>query len=51
MAGSCPAGCGGRGTCQQNGICECKNGWTGIDCSTGTVYMVFKWKKNRIDCM
>ncbi|KAL2583460.1 hypothetical protein AAZV13_14G072200 [Glycine max] len=32
--GSCPSNCTGNGTCLSSGICECKTGYTGIDCST-----------------
>ncbi|KAA8537669.1 hypothetical protein F0562_027341 [Nyssa sinensis] len=31
---SCPSNCNGHGKCLQNGLCECENGYTGIDCST-----------------
>ncbi|XP_061370658.1 uncharacterized protein LOC133313319 isoform X2 [Gastrolobium bilobum] len=31
---SCPSNCTGNGICLSNGICECKTGYTGIDCST-----------------
>ncbi|BBG94942.1 metalloendopeptidase [Prunus dulcis] len=32
--GTCPSNCSGRGNCLSNGLCECGNGYTGIDCST-----------------
>ncbi|KAG8492067.1 hypothetical protein CXB51_015720 [Gossypium anomalum] len=32
--GSCPSNCNGRGKCLPNGVCECENSRTGIDCST-----------------
>lgn len=35
VPGSCPSNCNGNGMCLSNGICECKAGYTGIDCSTG----------------
>ncbi|KAL9996310.1 putative leishmanolysin [Helianthus debilis subsp. tardiflorus] len=35
---SCPSNCSGNGKCLKNGVCECANGNTGIDCST--VFMV-----------
>lgn len=37
FAGSCPGNCSIHGICHPNGICECQIGWTGVDCSTGTV--------------
>jgi len=38
IPGSCPGNCTGNGLCLNNGICECKAGYTGIDCSTGKFY-------------
>lgn len=35
ISGSCPGNCGEHGKCLGNGVCECDNGFTGIDCSTG----------------
>lgn len=35
ISGSCPSNCSGNGKCLKNGNCECANGFTGIDCSTG----------------
>lgn len=32
---SCPNNCGGHGECLNDGICDCENGYTGTDCSTG----------------
>ncbi|KAF5942914.1 hypothetical protein HYC85_020556 [Camellia sinensis] len=34
FSGYCPSNCNGHGQCLQNGVCECENGYTGIDCST-----------------
>lgn len=44
FAGACPDNCHGHGTCHANGICECENGWTGIDCSTGNSFLIFDLK-------
>jgi hypothetical protein len=33
--GFCPTNCNGHGTCLSIGICECENGFAGVDCSTG----------------
>lgn len=35
LSGSCPSNCNGHGKCLPNGVCECVNGYTGIDCATG----------------
>lgn len=35
ISGSCPRNCNGNGKCLKNGICQCADGFTGIDCSTG----------------
>lgn len=35
FAGSCPSSCSGHGNCLSKGLCECENGFTGIDCATG----------------
>lgn len=50
IAGSCPSHCSGHGKCLENGVCECENGYTGIDCSTGMFsfcqlicFMLGKW--------
>ena len=32
----CPRGCSGYGDCNGNGICNCYDGYTGIDCSLST---------------
>lgn len=42
VAGSCPDNCNGHGKCLSNGVCECENGYTGIDCSTGTENIVLE---------
>lgn len=41
FAGTCPSNCSGRGNCLSNGLCECENGYTGIDCSTGNAFCFF----------
>ena len=42
FAGSCPGNCNGQGKCLSNGICQCENGYTGIDCSTGDVIFLIE---------
>ncbi|KAK1323081.1 hypothetical protein QJS10_CPA02g00100 [Acorus calamus] len=34
LNGTCPGDCSGKGRCLSDGVCECENGHTGIDCST-----------------
>lgn len=41
FAGSCPNNCSGHGRCLSSGLCECGNGYTGIDCSTGNSRLTF----------
>ena len=33
----CPQGCGGNGECGVDGVCACREGWTGEDCRTTSV--------------
>ena len=33
---SCPGNCNGNGNCNSAGKCECKTGFTGLDCSTAS---------------
>ena len=37
ISGLCPNNCSSCGKCLSHGVCECENGYTGIDCSTGTL--------------
>lgn len=42
VSGVCPGGCSGHGICTDNGMCDCEQGYTGVDCSTGTSFPVLK---------
>lgn len=34
---SCPGFCSYRGFCLKQGVCQCPAGWSGPDCSIGTL--------------
>jgi len=47
--GACPNSCSQRGTCSDENVCECFNGWTGGDCARRVCPYGLSWSTTSLD--